>query len=228
MPFLLQSEPGDKSSQSAPDGDLSKYQGMRPIVRLDEEQASLPSLRPLPNAAQRMVPWSGASSSGAVILRVIIPASYSPSQLAISMPELRPVINSVVLDDTSILTLSMESQFDRLIIQPCLKAQLEKEEQSLSLERHAHSNLFLMASCKVLIIDGLDECLNAHDQVRILSVTGYAMQRRLLPFRLLISSRSEPRIKEAFQRPHFEHTCLWTGLDDNLQASRDIRIFFGK
>ncbi|KAF5393807.1 hypothetical protein D9757_000012 [Collybiopsis confluens] len=164
-------------------------------------------------------------------------------QLAILIPELRPIINSVVLDNPYILTSSIEAQFNALIVGPCLKAQLGLDDELAPAKmRGAKWNLLKMRGKKrsrsgdeqkqskrsirrILIIDGLDECLDTHDQLRVLSILSNGMQKHGLPFRLLIASRPEPRIREAFRGPHFERNCLWTCLDDNFQASCDIRRF---
>ncbi|KAF5378977.1 hypothetical protein D9757_009127 [Collybiopsis confluens] len=139
-------------------------------------------------------------------------------RLAISIPELRPIINAVVLGDSSILTSSIETQFDKLIAQPC--AELQMRSGAANAFGHESST-----NCRVVIVDGLDECLETQDQLRILSILGNAMQKRILSFRILISSRSEPRIKEAFYNQPFGRVCLWTSLDNNFQASRDIRRY---
>ncbi|KAF9069178.1 hypothetical protein BDP27DRAFT_1182389, partial [Rhodocollybia butyracea] len=77
-----------------------------------------------------------------------------------------------------------------------------------------------------IIIDGLDECSDSRNQQRILSVLRNAMYKHPLPFRILIASRPEPRIKESFNSPHLRSICRWMPLDDHLfQASREIRVF---
>ncbi|KIK71540.1 hypothetical protein GYMLUDRAFT_211865, partial [Collybiopsis luxurians FD-317 M1] len=133
-------------------------------------------------------------------------------QLAAAIPELRSIINLAVLRDFSTLTSSIETQFDTLVLQPCLEA-----------VRAPNSSL--TSRVRILIIDGLDECSDSCTQQRILFILAHAMQEHTLPFRVLIASRPEPWIKEAFSSSHFQSICHWMSLGDMYQASIDIRKF---
>ncbi|KIK71573.1 hypothetical protein GYMLUDRAFT_341040 [Collybiopsis luxurians FD-317 M1] len=133
-------------------------------------------------------------------------------QLAATIPELRSIINQAVLRNLSALTSSIETQFDELVLKPCLEA-IRAPNSSLSLR------------ARILIIDGLDECSDSRTQQRILSILAPAMQKCTLPFRILIASRPEPRIKEAFSSSHLEGICSWISLSNTYQASIDIRKF---
>ncbi|KIK71542.1 hypothetical protein GYMLUDRAFT_33745 [Collybiopsis luxurians FD-317 M1] len=135
------------------------------------------------------------------------------SQLVTAIPELRSIINQVVCEKPAILTSSIESQFDSLILKPCLQA-IQAPNSSLT------------SRVRILIIDGLDECSDSNTQQRILFILAKAMQEYTLPFRLLISSRPEPRIKEAFSSFYFKSICCWVPLDDTYEASLDIRKLF--
>ncbi|KAF9071943.1 hypothetical protein BDP27DRAFT_1218293, partial [Rhodocollybia butyracea] len=127
-------------------------------------------------------------------------------QIAGAMPELRPIINSAIIENPSIVTSSIEILFDDLILQPCLKRS--------------------SARTRIVIIDGLDECSNSRDQQRILSILENAMYKHRLPFRVLITSRPEPRIKESFNSPKLRSICRWMPLDDDLfRVSHEIRVF---
>ncbi|KIK57989.1 hypothetical protein GYMLUDRAFT_86413 [Collybiopsis luxurians FD-317 M1] len=137
---------------------------------------------------------------------------------------LRVLINSVVLEDPSLLTSSIETQFEALIIQPYLRsrAQHSGDRPSGSGSGSEHTG----ERNQVLIIDGLDECSDSRNQQRILSILGNALKKYPLPFnRILIASRPEPRIKQSFNSPEFEHICRWMPLDDTYQASQDVRLF---
>ncbi|KAF9071961.1 hypothetical protein BDP27DRAFT_1198699, partial [Rhodocollybia butyracea] len=67
-------------------------------------------------------------------------------QIAGAMPELRPIINSVVIRNPSVLTSSIEIQFNDLILQPC--------------------SLLSWMRTQIIIIDGLDECSKSRNQQR--------------------------------------------------------------
>ncbi|KAF9073951.1 hypothetical protein BDP27DRAFT_1416648 [Rhodocollybia butyracea] len=139
--------------------------------------------------------------------------------MAMAIPDLRSHINAVVVNGLLVLSASIETQFDSLILQPWLQA-FGTLEPSLS-----------KAIARVLIIDGLDECSDSRNQQRIVSVLANAVKTNRLPFRVLVASRPEPRIKDAFSYPKFQNTyfgttCRWMHLDAAAyQASLDIRLF---
>ncbi|KAF5348615.1 hypothetical protein D9757_014461 [Collybiopsis confluens] len=140
-------------------------------------------------------------------------------QLLLSIPGLRAIVNTILLENPSILTSSIETQFDEFILKPCIELQRISEAAKPS------SRNQITRHSRVLILDGLDECLDTQDQLRVLSILGKAIERGILPFRVFIASRPEPRIKEAFVNPPFDHICVWTCLNDQFQASRDIRRY---
>ncbi|KAF9071359.1 hypothetical protein BDP27DRAFT_1322377 [Rhodocollybia butyracea] len=168
-------------------------------------------------------------------------------QIALGIPQLRSTIDAAVAANPLMLTSSIESQFDCFIIQPWLKAQMNAEFKSSpsplrrgSQNNHSHftsntafgetlrlGSVFSVKPCRILVIDGLDECSNSRDQQRILTVLAKAMQRpvsptHILPFHILITSRPEPRIKESFKRTHFRNILQVMSLDNVEEASRDI------
>jgi hypothetical protein len=99
-------------------------------------------------------------------------------QIASAMPELRPIINSVVIKNPSVLTLSIEIQFNDLILQPWFKVRIHQELLGRPPSSHLRNNgkspipplstlgagtsssrpqLSSMRP-QIIIIDGLDEC----------------------------------------------------------------------
>ncbi|KAF9071326.1 hypothetical protein BDP27DRAFT_525758 [Rhodocollybia butyracea] len=134
-------------------------------------------------------------------------------QLAIAVPILRGIIDSIVINNPIVLTSSIETQFDQLILRPCSQvfreAQLTPDIPSL------------------IIIDGLDECSDPIDQKRILSVIGNGMKSEhlRLHFKILVASRPEPRIRETFNSEELVHLCSRMPLDSTFQVSKDIRKF---
>ncbi|KAF9071328.1 hypothetical protein BDP27DRAFT_1291520 [Rhodocollybia butyracea] len=122
-------------------------------------------------------------------------------QLAVALPKLRAVIESVIINNPAVLTSSIETQFDQLILRPCSQVFQEAELTS--------------DAPSLIIIDGLDECSGPIDQRRILSAIGKGVgePERIFPFKFLITSRPEPHIREAFnsvvpfyRRMHLEPT----------------------
>ncbi|KAF9071966.1 hypothetical protein BDP27DRAFT_1418543 [Rhodocollybia butyracea] len=165
-------------------------------------------------------------------------------QIAGAIPGLRAIINSVVIKNPPVLTSSIEVQFNDLILQPWFKVQMHQELLGKPPSSHLCNDRksqypFLsspgvdtsrsppsLTRIQIVIIDGLDECSNSLDQRRILSILGDAMHKHPLPFRILIASRPEPRIKESFNKSGLKTICRWIPLDDDIyRASREIRAF---
>ncbi|KIK54425.1 hypothetical protein GYMLUDRAFT_249569 [Collybiopsis luxurians FD-317 M1] len=133
-------------------------------------------------------------------------------QMVMAIPELRDTMDEAVVNNPLILTSSLENQFNILILQPWLNALRGQTPKSLTRTR-------------ILIIDGLDECADSQSQQRILLILASAMQAHTLPFHILVCSRPEPRIKEAFQDHNFNNICRWMSLDSTYEASQEIRVF---
>ncbi|KAF9066301.1 hypothetical protein BDP27DRAFT_1297491 [Rhodocollybia butyracea] len=176
-------------------------------------------------------------------------------QMAMSFAELRPIINAAVINDFLVPTSFIESQFNVLILQPLVKAQLHKELKSIvahmqqgdqrkrghspstSAPRYAKRRKTSSTSYSpdssssdrsrpcILIIDGLDECSGSENQRRILCILAGAMQKYNLPLRILVASRPERLIKESFRSANFENICHWMPLNDTYQASLEIRKY---
>ncbi|KAE9398595.1 hypothetical protein BT96DRAFT_994658 [Gymnopus androsaceus JB14] len=83
-------------------------------------------------------------------------------QLAFTIPELAGLINTAILGRPHILTSSIDIQFKELILYPSMRSQVLHELHVF----HGHT----VSKTYLMIIDGLDECSNSHDQQRILSI----------------------------------------------------------
>ncbi|KAF5314956.1 hypothetical protein D9619_007612 [Psilocybe cf. subviscida] len=66
---------------------------------------------------------------------------------------------------------------------------------------------------RMIIIDGLDECLDWLMQQRILELILKALTEWHLPFLFLVASRPEPEIKAVFESPQMAGICLNIHLD---------------
>ncbi|KAG7094189.1 hypothetical protein E1B28_007796 [Marasmius oreades] len=79
----------------------------------------------------------------------------------------------------------------------------------------------------LVIIDGLDECNDSDTQLRLISILASAYQHSPhFPLRLLICSRPESWIREAFDLPNH---CILTKhikLDDSYLPNKDIEQYF--
>ncbi|KAJ6551280.1 hypothetical protein B0H19DRAFT_1378054 [Mycena capillaripes] len=98
-------------------------------------------------------------------------------QLSFCLPELKRAICDAVEDDPSIMSRSLSTQLQRLIIEPC--------------RRTLHGRTF------TVIIDGLDECEGQDIQREILCSIGRSNEPQL-PLQFLVASRPEPHIRDVF------------------------------
>ena len=105
-------------------------------------------------------------------------------QLAQSIPETRPYIESALRMVPLLLTKSFNVQFEHLIV---------KVFQNL-----LRDNPGLRPGKVLVIIDGLDNCANEQDQELFLNLIAYALTRTNIPLRFLICSRPEAHIKTIF------------------------------
>ncbi|KAF9072132.1 hypothetical protein BDP27DRAFT_1418273 [Rhodocollybia butyracea] len=133
-------------------------------------------------------------------------------QLAISpssSPILKKLITHVVYSRPDIIQASLEAQFQELIVWPC--SQLSTEQLNIL--------------PWLIVIDGLDECVDIASQERLLSIIRQAKSAEVqppLPFKFLISSWPEPRIQNAFTHKEFHHILDCTELGDSFQSGVDI------
>ncbi|KDR70077.1 hypothetical protein GALMADRAFT_1351606, partial [Galerina marginata CBS 339.88] len=126
-------------------------------------------------------------------------------QLAFAIPEIRPYIAIAVEESPFLFQQSLESQIDRLIVQPTLLACIPSE--------------------RVIIIDGLDECDDRNAQRRIVEAIGNAAPRLAGKLKFLIFSRPEFDIESTFDQPAVKAVTSSVNLESDLQAYDDIRLF---
>ncbi|KAJ7290499.1 hypothetical protein C8J57DRAFT_1275992 [Mycena rebaudengoi] len=107
-------------------------------------------------------------------------------QLALNMTHLKTPISKIVEDSPYLVAKSLNIQLQKLVVEPC---------------RYLDSS-----QVPTIIIDGLDECGNAHVQENVLRAIGSAIREHSPPVRFLIASRPEPHIWEMFQGSNFRPT----------------------
>ncbi|KAK7025940.1 hypothetical protein VNI00_015855, partial [Paramarasmius palmivorus] len=120
---------------------------------------------------------------------------------------LGPSIIEAVCSNPKIFETNCETQFEKLILEPCSKVEPE-----------AWDNL-----PNVVVIDGLDECILIPSQERLITMIRKAIPQCHLIF--LIASRPEPRIRQAFDNPGFA-SLHRLPIGDSLESSKDIVTFF--
>ena len=101
-------------------------------------------------------------------------------QLAVNIPETRPIIEKFVEDDPSIFSRVVNVQFEKLVIDPLLQVSKKADPRTL------------------FILDGLDECDGYDKQRGILDAIYEATFRHSLPLRFLVASRPDPHIRDFF------------------------------
>ncbi|KAJ6491050.1 hypothetical protein C8R45DRAFT_825970 [Mycena sanguinolenta] len=123
-------------------------------------------------------------------------------QLALHRRELKSLISQSIESNPSVLGRGMDVQLGTLIIEPCKALRDTKP--------------------LVLLVDGLDECEGHDIQRAILCLFGSTVKDHCLPIRILVASRPEPHIREAFEQESL------AGLFDSThieQSFEDIRIY---
>ncbi|KAJ3791997.1 hypothetical protein GGU11DRAFT_595812 [Lentinula aff. detonsa] len=124
-------------------------------------------------------------------------------------PHLGKYIDLAIRRNPNILRETLERQFQELIVKPCAKLPPDTR-------------------ARLIIIDGLDECLEIASQERLLSII---LQSKTstdppFPFDFLICSRPEPRIRNAFRHPDFLpiQECNDLG-GESFESGKDIAVY---
>ncbi|KIK61939.1 hypothetical protein GYMLUDRAFT_142583, partial [Collybiopsis luxurians FD-317 M1] len=93
-------------------------------------------------------------------------------------PLLSEFVDLIIRNNRNIIHASLEQQFRELIVKPCNQLNAEQWKNFPPL----------------IVIDGLDECIDIASQERLLTIIREAQSSLMLPFKFLICSRPEPRI----------------------------------
>ncbi|KAJ3509453.1 hypothetical protein NLJ89_g5209 [Agrocybe chaxingu] len=133
-------------------------------------------------------------------------------QISTSIPELREHIGNALDLDPMIVSSSLETQIQTLIVDP-LNELCEDENVASRLHRRP----------RLIIIDGLDECVDTKSQQDILRVLSAASKDSQYPLIFLIASRPETSIRNAFR--DFDPSVETIVLDDSYHPDADIKIF---
>ncbi|KAJ7266135.1 hypothetical protein C8J57DRAFT_1718130 [Mycena rebaudengoi] len=123
-------------------------------------------------------------------------------QLALHNKDLKQSISESIETNPSIVGRNMETQLQKLIIEP-----------HQSLENHAPL---------ILLVDGLDECDDAHAQQKILHSIAGSLRQYPSSFRFLIASRPEAQIREVFEDNSFAEILKTVNVQ---QSYEDIRTY---
>ncbi|KAF8179887.1 hypothetical protein BJ912DRAFT_805841, partial [Pholiota molesta] len=130
-------------------------------------------------------------------------------QLIQNIPQAQDEIFRVIESNPLIFNQSLEFQLEKLIIQPLLRLQ-------------EHFKCYF-----VILIDGLDECIERAHQADLIKLLGSVSRSRTIPVIFLVASRRQPQIEAVFTRKEVSDLVLTIPLDnsDVEQTSDDIRRF---
>ncbi|KAF8997197.1 hypothetical protein BDQ17DRAFT_1411513 [Cyathus striatus] len=127
-------------------------------------------------------------------------------QLAEGNKELRQYILSELEDNPQIVDMPLETQFQKLILEPCHKV--------------PHERLLIRA----IIIDGLDECIGEEIQVAIMQMLARAVRYDGFPLGIFITSRPELHLQEVFNTKEIIFATNIISLDCIPGVLQDIRM----
>ncbi|ESK90274.1 NWD2 protein [Moniliophthora roreri MCA 2997] len=132
-------------------------------------------------------------------------------QICKSNTSLKDVLGSKIIEalraDPHIFHTPFENQFRKLISEPCLELDPEEWEKLPNL----------------IVIDGLDECINAQSQERLLAIIREVVTAfRPIPLIFLVCSRPEPQIRGAFDHEDFVAILGYLVLESSDMGHRDI------
>ncbi|TFK25096.1 hypothetical protein FA15DRAFT_703954 [Coprinopsis marcescibilis] len=131
-------------------------------------------------------------------------------QIALAIPSTREFIAAVILKDVAIVDKSLKAQIDALILEPLAQARRKHPD-----EIWPH----------VIIIDGLDECKDEEQQATILSILHECVKTPQFPFRIIIASRPEPKMRKYFSGPGKSRTHF-IDINEHYDVVPDLDIFF--
>ncbi|KAF8186314.1 hypothetical protein BJ912DRAFT_1060358 [Pholiota molesta] len=129
-------------------------------------------------------------------------------QLIKAIPKVKDDVLEIIGSDPLIFEQSLESQLERLVIQPLLRMP------------HLIERVLF-----AIIIDGLDECLNREAQSVMIKAFGNILRINKLPVIFLIASRREPHLEMAFEQDVPSEMLVTLQLDDSPEVSGDIRHY---
>jgi len=149
--------------------------------------------------------FSRADSSRNTIKSVVATLAYN---IALSVPESRPLIIATIENDPHILSRPFAHQLEQLIFGPL---------QPLSQQGVVYPT--------VIVIDGLDECLNHEERITLLHAISTGARQDSPPLKFLITSRPELSITRVFNSNPVVEVSARHSLDDEPESMEDVEHF---
>ena len=149
--------------------------------------------------------FSREDSSRNNIRSVVATLAYNITR---SVPESYHLITTTIANDPHIVNRSFAHQLKQLILGPL---------QKLSQEGVVYPT--------VIVIDGLDECLNHKERTALLHAISRATGQQFPPLKFLITSRPEVPIKRLFNATPVIEVSTRHSLDNEPEAIEDVKRF---
>ena len=124
------------------------------------------------------------------------------------IPEACKSINTVIEADPLVLSYTIEAQFNKLVLEPLRLL----ADQGYTFPR-------------LVVIDGLDECLDAHAQANLIKLLSSSQARHRFLLKFLIVSRPETHIKLAIAVASEQSIVSHLELNNDFLPDEDIRRF---
>ena len=135
-------------------------------------------------------------------------------QIAVAIPELQPYMSRIIVADSTILTSSIRTQTEDLLLKPL--RQLRSEFPNFSSSGHSF----------VIVVDGLDECGKLDDQRRVIAALAEVLSDGSFPFVCLLSSRFNAAIEREMSTTLLAHIHDRVVLGKNGKSEQaDIRAY---
>ena len=126
-------------------------------------------------------------------------------QIYLAVPEIRDSATTAVEHDPTIFSRSLDAQIQALMVEP-----LSIAPQLIP---------------KLVLIDGLDECVDPKSQKYILQALGAAAAQLSDSVRFLVASRPEQAIRTSFNAPTLSRMTMGLPLDETYRPNADIKTF---
>ncbi|KDR79890.1 hypothetical protein GALMADRAFT_136473 [Galerina marginata CBS 339.88] len=134
-------------------------------------------------------------------------------QLTLSIPATRAHIDMVIEKNPLIFSLSLWDQALNLIVSPILAV-------------HAKDPFCVSNPMpRIIVVDGLDECRGPDKQCELLQVLFRALQCLPIPFAVLVASRPEHNIRDAFNFSDLSRFSSRLALDNFYNPDADIKKY---
>lgn len=135
-------------------------------------------------------------------------------QMYFALPEIQARLIQAIDSDPLIFTRSIAFQFKMIILEP-LHDLFQSEGHYLSSNDHD----------RLIIIDGLDECIDRKTQCQILNMIANGVHQFRLPIIFLVASRPEHDIQTVFTSKAMRTIHTRLVLDAQYLPDDDIRVF---